>query len=111
MKMEIKECKLNEKGQCTAYLKPCAKIDDCASKLLMKKGLSLEEISVLSLFSAEKTKKDGDIETFNNINRLEVINHSDEGTLGRIFNFRGSDLTIECQLQDGLKSLKIFISK
>jgi hypothetical protein len=54
--MEIKQCKLNEKGHCTAYLKPCVEIDDCATKLLMSKGLSLEEISVLSLFAENKNK-------------------------------------------------------
>jgi hypothetical protein len=35
--MEIKECKLNNKGQCTAYLKLCVEINDCAKKLLIKK--------------------------------------------------------------------------
>jgi hypothetical protein len=55
--MEIKECKLNDKGQCTAYLKPCAKIDDCASKLLMKKGLTVENCFILkSFFGENKTK-------------------------------------------------------
>jgi hypothetical protein len=62
-------------------------------------------------FPPKKVKKDGDIETFTNINRLEVINHSNQGTVGRVFNFRGKDLTIECQLQDGTETLKVFISK
>ena len=61
--------------------------------------------------TTKKVKKDGGIKTFININRLEIINHSDEGTIGRVFNFRGSNLTVEFQLQDGTESLKIFISK
>jgi hypothetical protein len=58
MKMEIKECKLNDKGQCTAYLEPCVKIDNCATKLLIRKGLSLEEINCIdSLFTTKNNQK------------------------------------------------------
>lgn len=37
--MEIKECNLNEKGHCTCYLKQCVEIEDCATKLIIKKNL------------------------------------------------------------------------
>jgi hypothetical protein len=55
--MEIKECKLNNKSECTAYLKPCVEINDCATKLLMKKGFSVFQIDSLSNFFAENKTK------------------------------------------------------
>ena len=54
--MEIKQCKLNEKSQCTAYLEPCSNINDCALKLFVRKGSSLEEIDYFNLFLTEIKK-------------------------------------------------------
>lgn len=35
----MKECKLNEKGKCTCYLKKCINIKDCAPKLIVKRNM------------------------------------------------------------------------
>lgn len=52
-KMEIKECKLNKESNCACYLKSCKKVDDCAVKLLMKKGFTVEDCFILKSFSAK----------------------------------------------------------
>lgn len=55
--MEIKECKLNKESNCTCYLKPCKGVDNCAVKLLIKKGLTVEDCFILkSFFGENKTK-------------------------------------------------------
>lgn len=51
--MEIKECNLNKESNCTCYLKPCGKVDDCAVKLLIKKGFTVSQIHSLSTFFGE----------------------------------------------------------
>lgn len=51
--MEIKECKLNKESNCTCYLKPCKEVDDCAVKLLIRKGLTVEDCFILKSFFGE----------------------------------------------------------
>lgn len=47
----------------------------------------------------------------NKITRIEVINHSKEGQLGRVFTLHSNKINnVETQLQDDGKTLKIFIN-
>lgn len=43
------------------------------------------------------------------VTRLEIINHSSKGDLGRVFVNRNDSGKIEVSLQDNNRTLKIFI--
>lgn len=49
------------------------------------------------------------MEQFKKVNRLEVINHSSYGRFGRVFTMWEDFLSVSYDLQDGGRTLKIFI--